>query len=308
MRPKAKLKLNYMSAESMCGPWLLACQFLLKPRTIAAVFAAFWMMIGTDSVLAQSSPRQPMNVATPQRGQDVPRGQDVQRGQDRGERVPSPQLPAATVVRGQQPVALPPLPKQSTPEIDAANARWIANQSPAQVPNSSSPEANHGGLVVQASAMAPLSAAQVAVQTANNRRDSGLRLPPPSEKNSQPESRGGTLQMLVSVGSSLLLVIGLFLGLAWCYRKTMNNSMGGVPKSVVSVLGRTQLAPRQQLMLVRFGSKLVLVSVIQGEARTISEITDPLEVDQLAGLCESYQPHSVTQSFRQILNQTGGAI
>jgi flagellar biogenesis protein FliO len=119
---------------------------------------------------------------------------------------------------------------------------------------------------------------------------------------------GSTPQMLLSIGSSLLIVIGLFLGLAWFYRKTLNTSLsGGLPKQVVQVLGRTPIATRQQLVLVRFGSKLVLVSLVQGEARTISEITDPLEVDQLAGLCESSQPGSISSSFRSILHQ-GGAV
>jgi flagellar protein FliO/FliZ len=117
-----------------------------------------------------------------------------------------------------------------------------------------------------------------------------------------------TLQMLFSIGSSLLIVLGLFLGVAWCYRKTLNTSLGGIPKQVVSVLGRTAIAPRQQLVLVRFGSKLVLVSMNQGETRTLSEITDPIEVDRLAGNCESHQPHSLTNSFRTILNQSGGAV
>jgi flagellar biogenesis protein FliO len=78
---------------------------------------------------------------------------------------------------------------------------------------------------------------------------------------------------------------------------------GGLPKNVVQILGRTPVAPRQHLVLLRFGSKLVLVSMVQGEARTISEITDPLEVDQLAGMCESQQSTSVTHSFREILAQ-----
>ncbi len=56
---------------------------------------------------------------------------------------------------------------------------------------------------------------------------------------------------------------------------------GALPKQVVNVLGRTQLAPRQQLVLIRFGSKLILVSNLQGEVRTLSELTDPLEVDQM---------------------------
>lgn len=110
--------------------------------------------------------------------------------------------------------------------------------------------------------------------------------------------------MLVSVVSSLAIVIGLFFGVALLYRKSMATTLGkGLPKNVVQVLGRTTIAARQQLVLVRFGSKLILVSMLQGEARTISEITDPLEVDQLAGFCESSQSTSITHSFREILTQ-----
>lgn len=131
-------------------------------------------------------------------------------------------------------------------------------------------------------------------------------LAPPSESTTGTDGPGNssTLQMILSVGSSLMIVIGLFLGVAWCYRKTLRSSIaGGLPQQVVSVLGRTPLAARQQLVLVRFGSKLVLVSLVQGEARTISEITDPLEVDRLAGQCESSRPGSITQSFRSVLQQ-----
>jgi flagellar protein FliO/FliZ len=134
--------------------------------------------------------------------------------------------------------------------------------------------------------------------------------PRSTKATSETKSRGssGTFQMLVSVGSSLLIVIGLFLGVAWCYRKTLNQASLGLPKQVVKVLGRTPIAPRQQLLVVRFGSKLVLVSMVQGDARALSEITDPLEVDQLAGMCESSQPGSVSASFRSILNQGGATV
>ncbi len=101
-------------------------------------------------------------------------------------------------------------------------------------------------------------------------------------------------------------MVGLFLGVAWCYRKTLGTTLaGGLPKQVVQVVGRTSISARQQMVMVRFGSKLLLVSVIQGEARTLSEINDPLEVDQLLGLCESGQPGSSSQSFKSILLQEG---
>ncbi len=131
-----------------------------------------------------------------------------------------------------------------------------------------------------------------------------IPLAPPSErlKDEKPKGTASTLQMLVSIISSLLLVVGLFLGAAWCYRKTLGTTLaGGLPKQVVNVLGRTSISARQQMVLVRFGSKLLLVSVIQGEARTLGEITDPLEVDQMLGLCESGQPGSISQSFKSLL-------
>lgn len=131
-------------------------------------------------------------------------------------------------------------------------------------------------------------------------------LPPKShiEPEAKTKSSGGTAQVLVSIFSSLAVVIGLFLGLALLYRKSISASLGkSLPKNVVQVLGKTSVAARQQLVLIRFGSKLVLVSMIQGEARAISEICDPLEVDQLAGFCESSQSGSTAQSFREMLVQ-----
>ena len=157
--------------------------------------------------------------------------------------------------------------------------------------------------VVTASAVEPSAAAV----SANS--DSLTPLQPRSPASDQAQAQGGSsLRMLLSIGSSLLLVLSVFLALVWIYRKSMAASGGrGLAKQVVQVLGRTSIGPRQQLVLLRFGSKLVLVSLIQGEARTISEITDPLEVDQLAGQCESLQQHSMTQSFREILTQGGKA-
>lgn len=168
--------------------------------------------------------------------------------------------------------------------------------------------------VVTASATGPAADPRempVASNSAFTETSSGVQhipLAPPSKRltGEQPKTSGGTLQMLVSIISSLLLVVGLFLGVAWCYRKTLGTSLaGGLPKQVVNILGRTSISARQQLVLVRFGSKLLLVSVIQGEARTLGEISDPLEVDQMLGLCESGQPGSISQSFKSLLHSEG---
>ncbi len=156
----------------------------------------------------------------------------------------------------------------------------------------------------------PVVPANTQVSTAGLPTESVEHIPlaPPSARFTGEEKRqsASTLQMLVSVVSSLLLVVGLFLGVAWCYRKTLSSAAnGGLPKQVVNILGRTSISARQQMVLVRFGSKLLLVSVIQGEARTLGEITDPLEVDQLVGMCESSQPDSISNSFKNVLLQGG---
>ncbi|MGN6545251.1 MAG: flagellar biosynthetic protein FliO [Aureliella sp.] len=132
-----------------------------------------------------------------------------------------------------------------------------------------------------------------------------LKPPTASDSSSQEKRSTGTVQMFVSVISSLLIVVGLLLGAAWCYRKATPNLSGNLPKQVLQVLGRSPLAPRQQLILVRFGPKLVLMSNLQGEVRTISEIVDPLEVDRICGMCESSQAGSISDSFRTVLHNIG---
>ncbi|MGN6134031.1 MAG: flagellar biosynthetic protein FliO [Aureliella sp.] len=150
----------------------------------------------------------------------------------------------------------------------------------------------------------PSARANTSASSANAKEPRQLQ--PRSSQATAPEKRSsGTVQMFVSVGSSLLIVVGLLLGAAWCYRKASPTSTGSLPKQVVQVLGRAPLAPRQQLILVRFAGKLVLVSNLQGEVRTISEIDDPLEVDRVAGLCESSQAGSISDSFRTVLHNIG---
>ena len=127
--------------------------------------------------------------------------------------------------------------------------------------------------------------------------------PPRSESEGTIEKPRSPWASLISMVASLCVVIGLFLGLAWTLRRTTGQPFGSLPKEVVQILGRTAMAPRQQVYLLRFGSKLILVSHQLGQTETLSEIEDPLEVDRLSGLCEQNASGSVTQSFRQVFQQ-----
>jgi len=133
---------------------------------------------------------------------------------------------------------------------------------------------------------------------------SSIPLAPPGES-SQPgaQDRGAGPTSVVTVLGALGLVLGIFLLTAWGIRRAAPQGLHPLPNEVFEVLGRAPLAGRQQAHLLRLGNKLVLVSLSPAGAETLTEITDPLEVDRVAGLCRQAQPGSATAVFRQVLDQ-----
>lgn len=136
-------------------------------------------------------------------------------------------------------------------------------------------------------------------------------LPPRGDRNANakaPEARGRGLNAassLVTGMASLAVVLGLFFAVAWAMRRSLPPGPAALPSEAVEVLGRTPLVGRQHAHLVRCGNKVLLVYVSQGVAETLTEITDPLEVDRLTGLCRQSQPQSAANTFRQLLQQFG---
>jgi flagellar biogenesis protein FliO len=109
------------------------------------------------------------------------------------------------------------------------------------------------------------------------------------------------------MASSLAIVLGVFFLVAWGLRRATPAAGTVLPGEVFEVLGRAPMASRQQVHLLRCGHKLVLVSVTPAGAETLTEVTDPVEVDRLAGLCRQAHPHSATAAFRQVLGQFAAA-
>jgi flagellar biogenesis protein FliO len=110
---------------------------------------------------------------------------------------------------------------------------------------------------------------------------------------------------LLSMLGSLVFVLAIFFGLIWLLRRGMPKGTRVVPSEVIEVLGRAPLVGRQQMHVVRFGNKLLLVSLSPGGAETLSEITEPAEVDRLAGICQQSQSNSATNAFRHVFRQFG---
>ena len=160
-----------------------------------------------------------------------------------------------------------------------------------------------GGPVRQASYQEPApAAAPPRVLPAQQR--SPVRLSPPSRAGStSPIVPNKGLPSVATAIGGLAVVLGIFFLVAWGMRRAAPAGSGVLPGEVFELLGRAPLGGRQQAHLLRCGTKLVLVSMTPAGAETITEITDPAEVDRLAGLCRQAQPNSATAVFRQVLDQ-----
>lgn len=98
-----------------------------------------------------------------------------------------------------------------------------------------------------------------------------------------PASRGATLGWLdlTRLGASLGIVLLLVVGIAWGYRRLVGGAPAAKPSSAVRVLSRTVLAPRQQVLLLQVGRRVIVVGDSGGHFAALSEIRDTEEVTEL---------------------------
>jgi flagellar biogenesis protein FliO len=115
---------------------------------------------------------------------------------------------------------------------------------------------------------------------------------------------GGGMPSFVNAATSLGIVLGLFVLVAWAVRRGMPRGSTSLPREAVEVLGRAQLVGRQQVHLVRCGNKIVLLNVSPSGVETLTEISDPAEVDRLHSIC---QPPSPGGSLRHWLGHFTGS-
>jgi flagellar biogenesis protein FliO len=85
------------------------------------------------------------------------------------------------------------------------------------------------------------------------------------------------------IGAALLAVIALIFLLRWFGKVFFPVATGKAQNRVVEVVSRSPLAPKQQVMLLRVGRRLLVVGDSAGQLSTLSEITDPDEVATMVG-------------------------
>jgi flagellar biogenesis protein FliO len=104
----------------------------------------------------------------------------------------------------------------------------------------------------------------------------------------------------------LTAVLALIYLSARVLRKSMPAAQRTLPVEVIQVLGRKPLDYRHSIHLIRCGSKLLVVGSSQEGLTTLCEMTDPVEIDYLAGLCKPSEPTSVADSFNQLFRRFQG--
>lgn len=112
--------------------------------------------------------------------------------------------------------------------------------------------------------------------------------------------------------ASLTGVLALIVLLTWGYRVVMTSSgrlraPGARGGCLIEVVGRTTLAPRQALCLVRVGPRLVLLGTTHETVRALDVIDDPQLAARLLGEAARGRCDSHTAEFNRCLEQEASA-
>jgi flagellar biogenesis protein FliO len=84
---------------------------------------------------------------------------------------------------------------------------------------------------------------------------------------------------------SWIIVLGVLGGGVVALRYWKPRGLGSVNSEAVDIVGRLPLTTRQQLHVVRFGRRVLLVAASETSAVTLGELTDREEVDELLAAC-----------------------
>lgn len=125
-----------------------------------------------------------------------------------------------------------------------------------------------------------------------------------SENDAAGETKPRVSSSPWAVGGPLVLLLIVVLAGATLWKRHGPGVTPGLPRDAVDVLGRRPLDPRTTLWLVRLGSKILVLGVSPTGVENLSEVSDPVEVDLLAGLCRRPNSgESYVDTFRTLFQR-----
>lgn len=124
----------------------------------------------------------------------------------------------------------------------------------------------------------------------------------------QEKGRSSSLVWWSTSAIGLLIVLVTLAGVLRTIRVRPGVNGPGANEGPVQLLTKTSLSPTQGVCLLRVGQRLLLVGLGADAPRTLLEITDPEEVDLLAGQAQQLSPRSAKQSFRELLRKQAAEL
>jgi len=97
----------------------------------------------------------------------------------------------------------------------------------------------------------------------------------------------------------VLLVMGLVLKLL--RRAGLGKSFGG-STATIQILSRGYLSSKHQMVLVRFGQRVLLLGLGPQSLGVLSEVRDPGEAAEILARLEGGKPGSISQDFQQTID------
>lgn len=108
---------------------------------------------------------------------------------------------------------------------------------------------------------------------------------------------------MLSTVTALGVVVGLILLLRAGYTKMTGRTLAAPRNDVVQVLSRVSVAPRNHVLLLRVGGRILVVGDSPGGMNSLAQIDDPDEVASLLKTLAVNEPNSISQGFSQLINR-----
>ena len=140
--------------------------------------------------------------------------------------------------------------------------------------------------------------------TAGSVEDQPVLAPKPKDAGTLPRMPGGFDGMLNVIGS-LTIVIALVALIVWGLKRFAPRAVRMYSSESLRVLSRTFVGPKQMVCLLKAPGRLLIVGSTQQTVTLLSEITDPAEIERIAGLYESTSPKGASAAFREIIAGVG---
>lgn len=140
-------------------------------------------------------------------------------------------------------------------------------------------------------------------------RDVDSRSIPPRSKESTAkgralsERRGSNSGNWTTVTAALVVVVVLILLAAKVLQKRGMLAPGELSREAVHVLGRKVIDYRNTIHLVQCGSRVLVLGSSQSGLVSLSEITEPAEVEALVEQCHAREPTSVADGWGEMIRR-----